>query len=132
MVNNSESQLNSVFHALSDSTRRAILARLANGDAQVTELAMPFDMSLPAISKHLGVLEKAGLLHRHKDGRIRRCELIAGPLENAADWVNVYRQFWETRLDSLARYLEKDKKPEVKPQSKSKSKNRDSHNRKEK
>jgi len=110
MVNNSESQLNNVFHALSDSTRRAILARLANGEAQVTELAGPFDMSLPAISKHLDVLEKAGLLHRQKDGRIRRCQLTAGPLESAADWVNVYRQFWETQLDSLARYLEKDKK----------------------
>jgi DNA-binding transcriptional ArsR family regulator len=128
MVNNSEFQLNSVFHALSDSTRRAILARLANGEVQVTELAEPFDMSLPAISKHLGVLEKAGLLHRHKDGRIRRCELVAGPLENAADWVNVYRQFWETRLDSLARYLEKDKKPEAN----SKSKKLDIHPQKEK
>ena len=114
MVNNSESQLDSVFHALSDSTRRAILARLTNGEVQVTELAEPFDMSLPAISKHLGVLEKAGLLHRHKDGRIRRCQLTAGPLENAADWVNVYRQFWETRLDSLAKYLEADQKLEPK------------------
>ena len=130
MVNNSESQLNSVFHALSDTTRRAILARLANGDVQVTELAQPFDMSLPAISKHLGVLEKAGLLHRHKDGRIRRCELIAGPLENAADWVNVYRRFWETQLDSLAKYLEKDNKR--KPKSEPKSEKRDTHHRKEK
>ena len=130
MVNYRESQLNSIFHALSDSTRRAILARLANGEAQVTELAEPFAMSLPAISKHLSVLEKAGLLHRHKDGRIRRCELTAGPLEAAADWVNVYRQFWETRLDSLARYLEKDNKG--KPKSKSKFKKRDIHHHKEK
>jgi DNA-binding transcriptional ArsR family regulator len=128
MVNNSESQLDSVFHALSDSTRRAILARLASGEAQVTELATPFDMSLPAISKHLGVLEKAGLLHRHKDGRIRRCQLTAGPLENAADWVNVYHQFWETQLDSLARYLEKDNKGKPK----SKSKKLDTHHHKEK
>ena len=132
MVNNSESQLDSVFHALSDSTRRAILARLTNGEVQVTELAEPFDMSLPAISKHLGVLEKAGLLHRHKDGRIRRCQLTAGPLENAADWVNVYRQFWETQLDSLAKYLEKNNEPEVKPKSKTKSKNRDTRPQKEK
>jgi len=132
MVKYSESQLNDVFHALSDSTRRAILARLANGDAQVTELAGPFDMSLPAISKHLGVLEKAGLLHRQKDGRIRRCQLTAGPLESAADWVNVYRQYWETQLDSLARYLEKDKKNKPKPKSDSKLKKRDIHQNKEK
>ena len=132
MVKYSESQLDSVFHALSDSTRRAILARLANGEAQVTELAGPFDMSLPAISKHLGVLEKAGLLHRHKDGRIRRCQLTAGPLENAADWVNVYREFWETRLDSLAKYLEKNNQSEVKPKSETKFKNRDINHNKEK
>ena len=130
MVNNSDAQLNSVFHALSDSTRRAILARLANGEALVTELAEPFDIYLPAVSKHLGVLEKAGLLHRHKDGRIRRCQLTAGPLENAADWVNVYRQFWETQLDSLAKYLEKDSKS--KPESKPKFKNVDIHHNKEK
>ena len=130
MVKYSESQLDSVFHALSDSTRRAILARLASGEAQVTELAQPFDMSLPAISKHLGVLEKAGLLHRHKDGRIRRCELTAGPLENAADWVNVYRQFWETRLDSLAKYLEKNNKPE--DNSNPTSNKPDTHHNKEK
>ncbi len=132
MVKYSDTQLNSVFHALSDSTRRAILARLASGEALVTELAEPFEMSLPAISKHLGVLEKAGLLHRHKDGRIRRCQLTAGPLENAADWVNFYRQFWEIRLDSLARYLEKgdNKKPES--EVKSELKKQDTHHHKEK
>ncbi len=107
MVKYSDSELNKVFHALSDSTRRGILARLAQGDAVVTELAEPFDMSLPAISKHLTVLEKAGLLRRHKDGRIRRCQLIAEPLQPAADWIKFYRQFWETKLDSLAAYLEK-------------------------
>lgn len=107
MVKYSDSELDQVFHALSDTTRRAILARLANGDVQVSELAEPFEMSLPAISKHLTVLEKAGLLHRHKNGRIRRCELNAGPLENASAWITFYRQFWETRLDSLAEYLEK-------------------------
>ncbi len=107
MVKYSDAELNKVFHALSDTTRRAILARLSNGDVAVTELARPFDMSLPAISKHLSVLEKAGLLQRHKDGRIRRCQLIAGPLETAADWIKFYRQFWEAQLDSLTDYLEK-------------------------
>lgn len=109
MVKYIESELDNVFHALSDSTRRAILARLANGDAVVTELAEPFAMSLPAISKHLTVLEKAGLLQRHKDGRIRRCELNAGPLETASDWIDFYKQFWSAQLDSLAAYLEKSK-----------------------
>jgi len=112
MVKYSDSDLDKVFHALADTTRRAILAKLANGDALVTELAEPFDMSLPAISKHLTVLEKAGLLHRHKDGRIRRCELNAGPLETAADWIKYYQQFWETKLDSLAEYLEKNRQNE--------------------
>jgi len=115
MVKYSDSELNKVFHALADTTRRGILARLADGDALVTELAEPFDMSLPAISKHLTVLEKAGLLHRHKDGRIRRCELTAGPLETAADWIKYYQQFWETRLDSLAEYLEKNQQNEDAP-----------------
>lgn len=115
MVKYSDSQLDRVFHALSNSTRRAILARLATGEALVTEIAAPFDMSLPAISKHLGVLEKAGLLHRHKDGRIRRCELNAAPLETASDWIRFYRDFWETQLDSLTKFLDK-KKQEKKPQ----------------
>lgn len=112
MVNNQDPKLDMVFHALADSTRRAILMRLANGDAVVSELAEPFDMSLPAISKHLGVLEKAGLLQRHKNGRIRRCELTAGPLETAADWIKFYRQFWESQLDSLADYLDGTNKPD--------------------
>jgi len=107
--NYNEITLDKVFHALSDKTRRAILSRLAQGDVVVSELAKPFDMSLPAISKHLGVLEKAGLLLRHKDGRIRRCELIAGPLQTASDWIEFYRHFWNTQLDSLAEYLEKNK-----------------------
>lgn len=107
MVNYSDSDLNNVFHALSDTTRRAILSRLAKGDAVVGELAEPFEMSLPAISKHLNVLEKAGLLKRHKDGRIRRCELNAGPLENASEWIAFYQKFWGKQLDSLAEYLEK-------------------------
>lgn len=110
MVKYSNSQLDKVFHALSDSTRRAILARLAIGDAVVTELAEPFDMSLPAISKHLTVLEKAGLLQRHKDGRIRRCELNAKPLETASEWITYYEQFWNAQLNSLADYLGKNNK----------------------
>lgn len=107
MVKYRDSQLDKVFHALSDSTRRAILARLAIGEAVVTELAEPFDMSLPAISKHLTVLEKAGLLQRHKDGRIRRCELNAEPLETASEWITYYEQFWNAQLNSLADYLGK-------------------------
>ena len=106
MVKYQDPKLDKVFHALADSTRRAILMRLANGDAVVSELAKPFEMSLPAISKHLNVLEKAGLLQRHKNGRIRRCELVAGPLENAADWIKFYRQFWESQLDSLTEFLD--------------------------
>lgn len=98
--------------ALSDSTRRAILARLAQGDALVTELAEPFDMSLPAVSKHLGVLERAGLVQRQKDGRIRRCSLKAAPLKEASDWIDVYREFWETQLDSLENYFDKVNKKE--------------------
>lgn len=112
MVKYKDAMLDQVFHALSDSTRRAILDRLANGDVQVSELAEPFEMSLAAISKHLTVLEKAGLLHRHKDGRIRRCELNAAPLENASAWIKYYQQFWETQLDSLAEYLEKNQQSE--------------------
>jgi len=109
MVKYDDSQLDRVFHALSDSTRRAILARLSYGDALVTEVAEPFEISLPAISKHLGVLEKAGLLLRHKDGRVRRCELNAGPLETASDWIHFYSEFWESQLDSLANYLDQKK-----------------------
>ena len=88
MVKYDDIRLSHTFMALSDATRRAILARLADGDALVTELASPFDMSLPAVSKHLGVLERAGLIQRKKDGRIRRCQLDAAPLKEAADWMD--------------------------------------------
>ena len=104
----SESTLNSVFQALSDSTRRAILKKLSNGNAVVSELAEPFDMSLPAISKHLGILERAGLIKREKEGRIRRCQLQTGTLKNAADWIAYYQQFWDTRFDALDDYLKCD------------------------
>jgi DNA-binding transcriptional ArsR family regulator len=107
MVKYSSDQLDSVFMALSDPTRRAILERLAKDDVAVTELAEPFDMSLPAISKHLDVLERAGLLHREKDGRIRRCRMEHKPLQYAADWIDWYRQFWDVRLARLDNYLGK-------------------------
>ena len=105
MVTNSH-HLDLTFGALADPTRRAILARLAEGEATVGELARPFDVSRPAISKHLRVLERAGLVRRHRDGRLSRCGLEAAPIRDAAEWVEGYRQFWENQLDSLARYLE--------------------------
>lgn len=106
MVKYSEDSITQVFAALADPTRRAILERLAAEDNMpVTELAEPFAMSLPAISKHLRVLERAGLLTQEKDGRIRRCHLVAEPLQEAAAWIAQYRQFWETQLDALADFL---------------------------
>ena len=106
MVNYQEHSLDSIFAALADPTRRAIPARLAQRECSATALAEPFDVSLPSISKQLGVLERAGLLVREKDGRVRRCRLDAGPMREAAQWFESYRRFWETRLDSLAAYLE--------------------------
>jgi DNA-binding transcriptional ArsR family regulator len=106
MVKYQSDPLSEVFGALADPTRRAILARLALGETSVGELAAPFEMSLPAVSKHLGVLETAGLVQRRKQGRVRRCRLDGRPFEAAADWIEHYRRFWEARLDSLARYLE--------------------------
>ncbi len=99
-------QLDSVFGALSDATRRSILDELARGGRTVGELAAPFAISRPAISKHLRVLERAGLVQRTPEGRISRCALEASPLREAADWVEHYRDFWEGRFDALARYLE--------------------------
>ncbi|MCZ6491165.1 MAG: metalloregulator ArsR/SmtB family transcription factor [Acidobacteria bacterium] len=112
MVNYSPGSLNGTFAALSDPTRRAILARLAQSEASVTELAEPFDVSLPAILKHLSVLGNAGLLTRHKEGRVQRCRLVARPLQDAAGWIARYRIFWEKQFDSLARYLAESKKEE--------------------
>lgn len=99
-------RLDRTFGALADSTRRAILARLARGEASVGELARPFRVSRPAISKHLRVLERAGLVSRTREGRVSRCELDAAAMREAAEWVNRYRAFWEGRLDALARYVE--------------------------
>lgn len=103
-------RLDRTFAALADPTRRAILARLAGGEATVGELAEPFRMTRPAISKHLRVLERAGLVQRERDGRVSRCTLDASPMKDAADWVERYRRFWEGRLDALARYLEEQEK----------------------
>lgn len=105
MVKYYTSSLDATFSALADPTRRAILARLTRGEASVTELAEPFDMSLPAISKHLRVLEGAGLLIAKKDGRVRRCRLAAEPMKAAAEWIVLYQRFWEERFDALAEYL---------------------------
>jgi DNA-binding transcriptional ArsR family regulator len=106
MVNYSATLLDATFGALADPTRRAILARLAQGEAMVTELAEPFRVSLPAISKHVRVLESAGLLQREIDGRMHRCRLAAEPMKNAAAWIEQYRAFWEVQFDALAKYLE--------------------------
>src|ERR1700735_4529450 len=106
MVNYQPALLDATFAALSDATRRGILARLATGEASVTELAKPYEMSLPAVSKHLRVLESAGLVARSKDGRVHRCRLEAAPLKSAAEWIEHYRRFWEAQFDSLARFLE--------------------------
>jgi DNA-binding transcriptional ArsR family regulator len=100
-----QDQLSSTFAALADPTRRAILGRLALGETSVTALAKPFDMSMPAVSKHLKVLERAGLIARGRDAQMRPCRLEAGPLREAATWIEEYRQFWEERLDRLEAYL---------------------------
>ena len=110
MVKYSSHQLDRTFAALADPTRRRILAHLARGDQRVTHLARPYHMSLPAVSKHLRVLEKAGLLRRRRYGRVHEMQLDAEPLKNAARWVEEYRKFWEASLDRLAAYLEKTNK----------------------
>jgi DNA-binding transcriptional ArsR family regulator len=101
----SPDRLSTTFSALADPTRRAILARLISGEASVTELAEPFAMSLPAVSKHLKVLEHAGLITRGREAQWRPCRLEAGPLKDAADWLEHYRRFWEQSLDRLEDYL---------------------------
>ncbi|MCZ4094433.1 ArsR/SmtB family transcription factor [Sinorhizobium psoraleae] len=98
-------RLSSTLSALADPTRRAIIARLAAGEATVNELAAPFDMSLPAVSKHLKVLERAGLISRGRNAQWRPCRLEAAPLKEIADWVERYRQFWEGSFDRLDSYL---------------------------
>jgi DNA-binding transcriptional ArsR family regulator len=95
-----------VFAALADPTRRAILEKLRQGEASVSELARPFDVSLPAVAKHVRVLERAGLLTHRKAGRLRRCRIRADRLKLASDWLDTYRDFWSARLDALADHLE--------------------------
>jgi DNA-binding transcriptional ArsR family regulator len=97
--------LDAVFGALADPTRRAILERLTEGEATVSQLARPFDMSLPAVSRHLRVLEQAGLLARRRDGRLQHCRLVEDPLMEAVGWIVHYGAFWEERLDSLEAFL---------------------------
>jgi DNA-binding transcriptional ArsR family regulator len=98
-------QLTTTFAALADPTRRAILARLISGDASVTQLAEPFEMSMPAISKHLKVLERAGLITRGREAQWRPCRLKPGPLKGVSDWVEHYRRFWTESFDRLDDYL---------------------------
>jgi DNA-binding transcriptional ArsR family regulator len=102
-------KLDLIFQALSDSTRRKLIERLAKGPAMVTELAEPFDISLPAVSRHLKVLEHANLVKRAIDGRIHHCSLSTRPLRDLQQWLDNYRPFWEETLDALSRYIDGDK-----------------------
>ena len=104
--------LSATFSALSDPTRRAILARLAEGEATVNELAAPFDISLPAVSRHLKVLEKARLITRAREAQWRRCRLAPQPLKEAAEWVERYRAFWDSRFDQLDKLLAREEAPQ--------------------
>lgn len=110
----SAERLTAVFSALADPTRRAILARLAQGEAPVKELARPFDLSGPAITKHLKVLEGAGLISRSREAQLRPCRIEAAALREAFDWIGFYRAFWEGSFDRLDAYLETMKKAEKK------------------
>jgi DNA-binding transcriptional ArsR family regulator len=109
-----EDPLSTTFAALADPTRRAILAKLSKGEASVNELAGPFKMSLPAVSKHLKVLEKAGLISRSREAQWRPCRLMAEPLKEASDWIDRYRDFWEQSFDRLDEYLKELQAPEKK------------------
>ncbi len=109
----SPDRLNATFAALADPTRRAILGRLASGETSVSELAEPFEMSLPAVSKHLKVLQRAGLIARGREAQRRPCRLAAAPLKDASDWLEHYRRFWEESFDRLEDYLRDLKKREL-------------------
>src|ERR1700744_5335842 len=113
MTQPSQDQLSLTFAALADPTRRAILARLSAGETSVTELAEPFRMSLPAVSKHLKVLARAGLITRSRHAQVRPCRLKASPLKEAVDWLEFYCRFWEERFDGLEEYI-----PEIQTQKK--------------
>lgn len=101
-----QAHLDTTFAALADTTRRSILARLAREELTVSEVARPYEMSLAAVSKHLQVLSKAGLVEQQRNGRLRRCRLTPEPLREAADWIETYRQFWIDSFDKLAEHLE--------------------------
>lgn len=121
---NYKRRLDATFSALSDGTRRAILARLADGEVRVGELAAGFRISWPAVTKHLRVLQKAGLLVQQRDGRIRRCRLRAEPMRDAAQWIEHYRKHWTRQLDGLAKFLETPvgaTPPKVRPKRKEKT-----------
>jgi DNA-binding transcriptional ArsR family regulator len=120
-------QLSSTFAALADPTRRAILARLSLGETSVTELASPFEMSMPAVSKHLKVLERAGLIARGREAQWRPCRLDAGPLKDAFSWIEDYRRFWTAHVDALESYL--DRMDEPAPAQKHKSRKSHGSNR---
>ncbi len=113
-------RLSETFQALADPTRRAILARLTLGESSVNELAEPFDMSLPAVSKHLKVLERAGLISRSRDAQYRPCRLEAQNLKSVDEWLEEYRRFWEERFDRLEAYLHKLQRKQAKPKRKGK------------
>jgi DNA-binding transcriptional ArsR family regulator len=104
-MNPEPQKLDRVFFALSDSTRRGILAQLANGSSTIGELSRPYDISAPAISKHMRILEQAGLIQREKCGRQHHCTLATKNLQSAEDWINFHRNFWESRIDSLEEML---------------------------
>jgi DNA-binding transcriptional ArsR family regulator len=110
-----ELHLDATFPALSDATRRGTLARLAQGEASVSDLAAPHHISLPAVSKHLRVLERAKLIARRKEGRVNRCRLVAKPMKDAGEWIERYQQFWKEQFDVPARFLEKSQRREEKP-----------------
>ena len=112
MTAHADDALTATFAALADPTRRAILARLSNGEASLMELAGPFDMSLPAVSKHLRVLERAGIITRGRDAQRRPCRLEAAPLARAAQWIEEHKKTWEERLDRLEGYVKELKKKE--------------------
>jgi DNA-binding transcriptional ArsR family regulator len=112
-----EDRLSTTFAALADPTRRAILSRLLSGECSVGELAEPFEMSMPAVSKHLRVLERAGLVTQRRDAQWRRCRIQGGPLKEVSDWTGRYRQLWEERLDRLDDYL---RQLQAKPKEKNK------------
>ena len=103
-----DQQLDLVFTALANKTRRDLLSRLGRAPAKITDLAEPYDMSLPAVSKHLRVLERAGLVIREVDGRVHKCSLDTAPLKEAERWLSYYREYWDQTLDSLARHVAKD------------------------